>query len=134
MNKILWTIFSLLFITGCAEQNAEAPSTTTEQNYELQQIANDYKQTKTVKLGKETNSIMNESEKTQNINKAENLVRRYLEVGDSANTFVEYDHKQDGKFVIHVYDVIKQGEKEKQIVTRGWYSVTLNPEHIEVIK
>lgn len=124
MKKFMWTISAFVFISGCGEKNAEAPSTSTEENQDLIQISEQHNSTNTTK----------EFQKSPEINKAKNLVREYLELQDSSNPLVEFDHRQKDGFVIHVYDVIDRGKKSEHIVTRGWYLVTLEPEHIKVIK
>ncbi|WP_202707113.1 LysM peptidoglycan-binding domain-containing protein [Sporosalibacterium faouarense] len=57
---------------------------------------------------------------------AENIVRVYLDLTDSPEVKVEYDHMDDGRYIIHVYDV-----EEDHISTRGWYNV--NPETGKVV-
>lgn len=122
MKKMLWIILAFVFIAGCEENNVEAPSTTKEENQTLKLISNKNKQNK------------DEFQKSPEMNKAENLVRQYLELGDSPNTAVEFDHKMGDGYVIHVYDVVKQGKQKEQSKTRGWFLVTLEPENIKVLK
>jgi hypothetical protein len=64
------------------------------------------------------------SEEVQPLTKeeAENIVREQLEGELGSNTRVEFDHKADGKFVIHVYDLV-QDDKSSHTATRGWYEV-----------
>ncbi|MEC1718221.1 hypothetical protein [Schinkia azotoformans] len=122
MKKMLWIILAFIFIAGCKENNVEAPSTTKEEKQALKQISNNTKQKNA------------EFQKSPEINRAENLVRQYLELGDSPNTAVEFDHKAENGYVIHVYDVIKQVNQTEYSITRGWFLVTLEPENIKVLK
>ncbi len=122
MKKMLWIILAFVFIAGCEENNVEAPSTTKEENQTLKLISNKNKQNK------------DKFQKSPEMNKAENLVRQYLELGDSPNTAVEFDHKVGDGYVIHVYDVVKQVNQKEKSKTRGWFLVTLEPENIKVLK
>lgn len=133
MKKIMWVIMLFMFVAGCKENNVEAPSITTEENQALEHISNKSNQieTKSVKF-KEEKSV--DFQKSTEINKAENLVRQYLELGDSPDTIVEFDHKKNGGYVIHVYDVIDKGAQTEHSVTRGWFLVKLDPENIKVLK
>lgn len=124
MKKMLWIILAFVFIAGCKENNVEAPSTTKVENQTLKLISNKNKQ----------NNKKAEFQKSPEMNKAENLVRQYLELGDSPNTAVEFDHKMGNGYVIHVFDVVKQDNQKEQSKTRGWFLVTLEPENIKVLK
>lgn len=122
MKKMLWIILAFIFIAGCQENNVEAPSTTKEEKHVLKQISNNTKQKNA------------EFQKSPEINKAEHLVRQYLELGDSPNIAVEFDHRREDGYVIHVYDVIDRGGHTEHAVTRGWFLVTFDLENIKVLK
>lgn len=54
---------------------------------------------------------------------AVSIVRQQLDISTDSSTIVEFDHHdQEGNYVIHVYDVIKN-EKESHTATIGWYIV-----------
>lgn len=122
MKKMMWVVLAFVFISGCKENNVEAPSTTTEENQALQHVST------------KSDRVDNEFEKSPEINKAENLVRQYLELGDSPNTVVKFDHKKKSGYVIHVYDVIEKGGRTEHSVTVGWFLVTLKPENVKILK
>lgn len=61
---------------------------------------------------------------------AEELVRDHLDLHDSPETQVLFDHKDNGLYVVHVFDIIGEG-KGSHTATRGWYKV--DPESKEII-
>lgn len=132
MKKQLFAILAISSLVACSELNTEAPSTTTEEDQSLKQKAHDTSR-KDIANFKISNEEMIESQKSPEIQKAENLVRQYLELADSTTTVVEFDHKQDEKIIIHVYDIIDEDKKTEHTATRGWYSVTLDPKNIDVL-
>ncbi|MFD1735602.1 hypothetical protein ACFSCX_03405 [Bacillus salitolerans] len=55
---------------------------------------------------------------------AEALVREHLNISATSNTIVLYDSElEDGRYVIHVYDVMDNELDENNQVTQGWYTV-----------
>ncbi len=53
---------------------------------------------------------------------AEELVRREANIEIGTETKVAFDHKKDGQFIIHVYDVI-ENDGTTHNATRGWFKV-----------
>ncbi len=130
---MILTLISMLLITGCSENSTEAPSTTLAEDKSLQNVANQNESNSTHDDKGKIEKAQSEETKPMEVQQAENLIRQYLELGDSTDTFVEYDHNQKGKFVIHVYDIIDKGKTTEHTATRGWYLVDPETENIEVL-
>ena len=61
---------------------------------------------------------------------AEDLVRNYLQLEDRPEVKVQFDHEEDGRYVIHVYEIVGSGE-ESHTATLGWYYVDPKTQKIE---
>lgn len=61
---------------------------------------------------------------------AEELVRRHLELDSRPEVKVQYDHDEDGRYVIHVFEIVDQGESSHS-ATLGWYYVDPKTQKIE---
>lgn len=53
---------------------------------------------------------------------AEMLVRKHLQLEADEDVHIVYDHDENSNYVIHVFDVVGEGENS-HTATRGWYYV-----------
>ncbi|TLS38594.1 hypothetical protein [Pseudalkalibacillus caeni] len=67
-----------------------------------------------------------ENETAMTAEEAIEAVREELGISPDSSTIIEYDHDEDGQYVIHVYDIIENEGEPGHTATRGWYLV--NPE------
>lgn len=61
---------------------------------------------------------------------AEQLVREHLELTNNPGVKVDYDHDEGGRYVIHVYEIVGDGEMA-HTATWGWYYVDPQTKKIE---
>lgn len=61
---------------------------------------------------------------------AEQLVREHLELTNNPGVKVDYDHDEGGRYVIHVYEIVGDGEMA-HTATWGWYYVDPKTKKIE---
>lgn len=61
---------------------------------------------------------------------AEELVRKHLELENQPEMHVQYDHDEQGRYVIQVYEVVGQGDTS-HTATLGWYYVDPKTREIE---
>ncbi|WP_226530201.1 hypothetical protein [Metabacillus niabensis] len=59
---------------------------------------------------------------------AEELVKEKLGVRRDKNTIVQYDHVEDGNYIVHVYSL--EGNREK---SEAWYMVDLQTRTVETL-
>lgn len=61
---------------------------------------------------------------------AEELVRNHLDLTNRPEVKVQYDHEEQGRYVIHVYEIVGEGEAS-HTATLGWYYVNPKTQEIE---
>lgn len=61
---------------------------------------------------------------------AEALVRKHLELENRPEIHIQYDHDEQGRYVIQVYEAVGQGETS-HTATLGWYYVDPKTREIE---
>lgn len=61
--------------------------------------------------------------------KAEELVKEKLGLQKNENMIVQYDHLEEGNYIIHVYSI--DGDREN---SEAWYMVDLETEKVEPLK
>jgi hypothetical protein len=58
----------------------------------------------------------------------EKVVRDHFDIDES--TYVEFDHKQEGSYVVHVYDFIEITKNIGHTATQNWYVVNPNTKEV----
>jgi hypothetical protein len=63
---------------------------------------------------------------------AEALVRERLEIDPKSDTIVVYDRElENGLYVIHVYDVVNNGQNSRRNTSDKWYTVNSKTKEIK---
>jgi hypothetical protein len=129
--KYIVVIMTLLACTACnmIDQGEELRGSETEENG-LLQTGNDHV--------KPNDELLVESREEMNLDddsdplhptKAEELVKERLGLQGDENMIVQYDHLEEGNYIIHVYSV--DGAREN---SEAWYMVDLETEDVEPLK
>lgn len=117
---IICLISSTLLLTSCGEKNIKAPITSNKEQDQLVENNNEPNE-QTKDKSQESQGEPDSAGVTKE--DAVQKVRDYLNLNDDLNVIIEYDHERDGKYVIHVYDVVDQDSEREHTATRGWYIV-----------
>lgn len=146
MNKYYLIIFSLIVIfSGCSnKENAIDTETIQKKNSNPPIVEKDVSDTNEILNHKDEQEQKDENEEnasnTEGSNQetnqltskeAEEKVRAYLQISKDTDVIVEFDHKVENRYVIHVYDLIDEGQKTEHTATRGWYYVDIATGEIE---
>ena len=128
MKKSIVFLVTLLMMTSCNTVN-EDEAANLNQEKGLLQTGNDNITTNDDIL-LEAREEVNENNNSDPLHptQAEELVKEKLGVKRDNNTIVQYDHVEDGNYIVHVYSL--EGNREK---SEAWYMVDLQTKNVETL-
>lgn len=111
--------------------NDESPDQSAEEeSQEVTSSSGNAKQAGTNSEEGESSEVREADSEPLTREEAEELVRRHLDLDDSPEVNVRYDHEEEGKYVIQVFEIVGQGE-DSHSATLGWYYVDPRTQEIE---
>ncbi len=128
MKKLIVYLLLMFTLTGCNTGN-EDEANGTDQEEGLLQTGNDNVRSNDDLLveSREEVNLVHEREPLHPT-QAEELVKEKLGVKRDNNTIVQYDHIEDGNYIVHVYSL--EGDREQSEV---WYMVDLKTKTVETL-
>lgn len=126
MRRYVVFLLTLLMMTACNNVN-EDEATGEKQEEGLLQTGNNRVKTNDDLL-LEAREEVNDENDPLHPTQAEELVKEKLGVRRDKNTIVQYDHVEDGNYIVHVYSL--EGNREK---SEAWYMVDLQTRTVETL-
>ncbi len=128
MKKYVVFLFTLLMLTACNNVNRDE-ATSIHQEEGLLQTGNDHVKTNDDILVEAREEVNDDNDRDPlHPTQAEELVKEKLGVRRDKNTIVQYDHVEDGNYIVHVYSL--EGSREK---SEAWYMVDLQTKTVETL-
>ncbi|MBM7603588.1 hypothetical protein JOC75_001558 [Metabacillus crassostreae] len=126
-------LIALLSLTACNNDNQGANNVTNQgtnnNEFEILETRNNQANSNDEMLVKSRDIIELEENTNESIRQslAENLVKEKIDRDE--NLVVQYDHKEENHYIIHVYSVNNVKENSEQ-----WYMVDLGSKQVEPLK
>jgi|GEM_PF-5537507 len=129
MKKYAMFFFTLYLLTACNIVDEDEATNINQEEEGLLQTGNDHVRTNDdvlVEAREEVN--FDQDREPLHPTQAEELVKEKLGVKRDENTIVQYDHVEDGHYIVHVYSL--EGNREK---SEAWYMVDLQTKTVETL-
>lgn len=129
MKKYVMFFLTLFLLTACNIVDKDEATSINQEEEGLLQTGNDHIRTNDdvlVEAREEVN--FDQDREPLHPTQAEELVKEKLGVKRDENTIVQYDHVEDGHYIVHVYSL--EGNREK---SEAWYMVDLQTKTVETL-
>ncbi|WP_078434541.1 hypothetical protein [Metabacillus halosaccharovorans] len=128
MRRYVVFLLTLLMMTACNNVN-EDEAISEKQEEGLLQTGNNRVKTNDDLLLEAREEVNYDNDRDPlHPTQAEELVKEKLGVRRDRNTIVQYDHVEDGNYIVHVYSL--EGNREK---SEAWYMVDLQTRTVETL-
>ncbi|MCM3441751.1 hypothetical protein AB3Z07_09095 [Metabacillus halosaccharovorans] len=128
MRRYVVFLLTLLMMTACNNVN-EDEAISENQEVGLLQTGNNRVKTNDDLLLEAREEVNYDNDRDPlHPTQAEELVKEKLGVRRDKNTIVQYDHVEDGNYIVHVYSL--EGNREK---SEAWYMVDLQTRTVETL-
>ncbi|MCV9887424.1 hypothetical protein [Metabacillus halosaccharovorans] len=128
MRRYVVFLLTLLIMTACNNVN-EDEAISEKQEEGLLQTGNNRVKTNDDLLLEAREEVNYDNDRDPlHPTQAEELVKEKLGVRRDKNTIVQYDHVEDGNYIVHVYSL--EGNREK---SEAWYMVDLQTRTVETL-
>ncbi|HZH61657.1 MAG TPA: hypothetical protein VEY70_19205 [Metabacillus sp.] len=129
MKNHVMFLLTLFLLTACNTVDEDEATSINQEEEGLLQTGNDHVRTNDdvlVEAREEVN--FDQDREPLHPTQAEELVKEKLGVKRDKNTIVQYDHVEDGHYIVHVYSL--EGNREK---SEAWYMVDLQTKTVETL-
>ncbi|WP_026559899.1 hypothetical protein [Bacillus sp. J37] len=128
MRKYVVLLLTLLMMTACNNINKDEAINENQEEGLLQTGNNQVKTNDDLLLEAREEVNYDNDRDPLHPTQAEELVKEKLGVRRDKNTIVQYDHVEDGNYIVHVYSL--EGNREK---SEAWYMVDLKTRTVETL-
>lgn len=128
MRRYVLFLLTLLMMTACNNVNEDEAISENQEEGLLQTGNNRVKTNDDILLEAREEVNYDNDRDSLHPTQAEELVKEKLGVRRDKNTIVQYDHVEDGNYIVHVYSL--EGNREK---SEAWYMVDLQTGTVETL-
>ncbi|MBU7591884.1 hypothetical protein [Metabacillus halosaccharovorans] len=128
MRRYVLFLLTLLMMTACNNVNEDEAISENQEEGLLQTGNNRFKTNDDLLLEAREEVNYDNDRDPLHPTQAEELVKEKLGVRRDKNTIVQYDHVEDGNYIVHVYSL--EGNREK---SEAWYMVDLQTGTVETL-